>query len=158
MSHFKIAGVLLILSAGLFGVFYASATERKRLLVLDAWIELIGLIRGQIDCFLTPLGDILKLADKQLLSHLSSGTDRRDLSALLNDSAPYLDPDCYRYLSALVRSLGSGYREDQIRACDYCTEQLRKRREELGRQLPARVKTQGTLILCAAIGLALLLW
>ncbi len=158
MPQMKLIGVVLVLSAGLFGVFYSSVSERKRLRVLDAWIELIILIRGQIDCFLTPLRDILQIADKQLLSSLTSKSSPRELSDLLSASAPFLDDDCKRHLSALVRTLGGGYREDQIRACDYCLQQLRHRREELGQQMPARLKTRGTLILCAAIGIALLLW
>lgn len=158
MPQIKLIGVLLLLSAALFGVFYFHAIERRRLRVLEAWIELIGLIREQIDCFLTPLCDILRLADRQLLSTLSSKASPSDLSELLSASAPFLDPDSKRHLSSLVRTLGSGYREDQIRACDYYLSQLRNRREELGGQMPARLKTGGALILCAAIGIALLLW
>ena len=154
----KLLGVFLILLSGVSGVAYTARAERKRLAVLDAWIELIRLIRGQIDLFLMPLDEILGTADKRIFSVLGVQGSHVDMQALLASSAPYLEKDCHRHLTTLVRELGGSYREEQLRCCDHCLVQIQAAREELGKHLPARLKTKGAMILCAAMGVALLLW
>ena len=52
----KLLGALLVLSVGGFSAFGTVRYEKKRILVLDGWIDLILYIRSQIDCYLTPLG------------------------------------------------------------------------------------------------------
>ena len=57
----------MVIAAGGTAAFYLASYEKKKLSVLDAWIDLIFHIRGQIDCYLMPLDEILSCADEAVL-------------------------------------------------------------------------------------------
>ncbi len=159
MTQIKILGGLLLLLAGGMAAFGIVRLERKRLSVLDAWLELLGYVRGQIDCFLTPLDEILKSADKALLDACGySGKEPLTLAVLWKDSAPYPDAECRRLLASLVRELGAGYKEEQLKRCDYYIDSLRRQRDKMAVELPVKLKMGVTVCLCCAIGTAILLW
>jgi hypothetical protein len=125
---------------------------------LDAWIDLLVYVRGQIDCYLLPLDEILAAADKTLLSACAPSGEPHSLAALLQGALPYLDAEGQRLLSSLVREMGTSYREEQIKRCDYYVQALQLCREKVAQELPARLKMRTTLSVCAAIGVAILLW
>ena len=150
-------GGVLILSVGLYGSIFGARLEKKRLQVLDAWIALIAHIRAQIDCYLTPLDRILATADRSLLSQIGNESTQT-ADALLNASRPHLDPEIARSLSAFFAALGTTYREEELKRCDYQLAYLRAQRETLATALPARVKAKLTLTLCMAVGAVILLW
>ena len=154
----KFFGVLLILSVGIFAAFVSVQYEKKRLTVVDGWIDLILYIRGQIDCYLMPIDRILTLADRDLLRACSVGKPVTTLTQALRGAIPYLDPESRRLLSALARELGSSYREEQLKRCDYYLQALQRQRERLEQALPNRIKLGTTVCLCVAIGAAILLW
>ncbi|MBQ5833443.1 MAG: hypothetical protein IIW36_01400 [Clostridia bacterium] len=159
MLFFKLLGSILILLSGSAAAFCAVRYESARIRILDAWIDLILFIRGQIDCYLTPLDEILQkanaaLPESALLGHASP----KSLDALLHQSKLYLCADTHRLLTAFVREIGSSYREDQLKQCDYYIQALRSQREQLASQLPSRTKLSATLCLCLALGTAILLW
>ena len=154
----KILGICMILGAGGMAACSAVGTERRKLSVLDGWIDLILHIRGQIDCYLTPLEDILIHADPKLLSACMGTSKDRTPAELLRRSAPFLDPESNRLLEGFTREIGSSYREEQIKRCDHYLLVLQKNREQLASQLPARIKVSATLCICGALGTAILLW
>ena len=65
----KFFGALLVLAVGIFAAFVSVQYEKKRLTVVDGWIDLILYIRGQIDCYLMPLDDILSGCNKLFISY-----------------------------------------------------------------------------------------
>lgn len=150
MTFLKILGVLVVLSVGGISAGGSVLYERRRLRVLDEWIDLIRYIRSQIDCYLTPLSTIL---DDAL--HESAPTD---LSALLSSTAPYLDGEAKRLLVTFTRDIGGGYREEQLKDCDFCIAELRRRREKNAEELPLRQRLSVTLCTCLSVGTAILLW
>ena len=158
MLQIKILGGILVLFAGGMAAVSRARFEKKRLAVLDGWLGLLLYIRGQIDCYLMPLDEILALADKTLLSSCMAKKEDTTLSAILASSSPYLDEESRRLLSALVREIGNSYREEQLKRCDFYIDALRTRREKTASELPARLKMGVTLSLCAAVGTAILLW
>lgn len=125
---------------------------------MDAWIDLLVYVRGQIDCYLLPLDEILAAADKTLLAACAPSGETHSLAALLQGALPYLDAEGQRVLSSLVREMGTSYREEQIKRCDYYVQALQLCREKVAQELPARLKMRTTLSVCAAIGVAILLW
>jgi hypothetical protein len=157
MLWLKCLGGLLILGTGGILAHAGAIAERRRLSVLDGWIDLIFYLRGQIDCYLTPLDCILAGADKALLDACMGSGKTRTLSSLLQASAPYLGAESQRALQAFLRGSG-GYREEQLKCCDYCLDTLRPLREKLAAELPARIRLCVTLCLCVAFGTAILLW
>ena len=62
MIAYKIIGGLLILGTGGYIALAVNRFERRRLRVLDAYISLLYYIKGQIDCYALPVGDILSLS------------------------------------------------------------------------------------------------
>lgn len=154
----KLLGALLILAVGGVAAISTARYEKKRLSVLDGWIDLIVYIRSQIDCFLTPLDEILQNGDRTLLDACMSPEGAADLDAILRASSLYLDGEVKRLLEGFVRETGSTFREEQLKRCDYYVTALRTQRERIAAELPARRRLSTALCLCTAIGTAILLW
>lgn len=150
----KLFGVGLILSTGLAGAFLSSRFERRRLAVTDGWIALIGTIRGQVDCYLRPIGEILAGCDSELIR--AGGTT--DLQSVFRASSRYLTEPSRRAVSLFVGEIGESYRAEQLKSCERCLLILQSEREKLAAQLPATVRTRGALCLCSALAVAVLLW
>ena len=150
MTALKLLGVLAMLLSGGIGAWSAVCYERRRLRVLDGWLDMIRHLRSQIDCYLTPICDVL---DTLLPPDTAS-----DLSSLLSATQLYLDEDTRRLLASFANELGGGYREEQLRHCDFCTAELRRKRERIAAELPARQRLSVTLCACLSIGTAILLW
>ena len=154
----KFLGALLIVSVGAFAAFVSVQYEKKRLTVVDGWIDLILYIRGQIDCYLMPIGDILSGGDRALFEACMSPSNAADLPAILEASEIYLDGDGKRLIESFVREIGSGYREEQIKRCDFFISSLRAIREKIAAALPMRVRLCATLCICISLATAILLW
>ena len=154
----KFLGALLILSVGVFAAFVSVQYEKRRLTVVDGWIDLILYIRGQIDCYLLPIEDILSSGDRALLEACMSPSNAADLPAILASCEIYLDGDAKRTLESFVREIGAGYREEQIKRCDFFIASLRTQREKIAASLPLRVRLCATLCFCLALATAILLW
>ncbi len=154
----KLCGALLILSVGAISAYISVHYEKKRLSVVDGWIDLILYIRGQIDCYLMPIGDILSGGDRALFEACMSPANAADLPAILKSSSTYLDGEAQRLLESFVREIGPGYREEQLRKCDYFLASLRTQRERIAAELPGRVRLSATLCICTALATAILLW
>ena len=154
----KLLGALLILSVGVFSAFVSVQYEKKRLSVVDGWIDLILYIRGQIDCYLMPLDEILSGGDRALFEACMSPSNAADLPAMLDASGIYLDGDAKRTLDSFVREIGAGYREEQIKRCDFFVSSLRTQRERIAAALPMRTRLCATLCICLSLATAILLW
>ena len=154
----KFLGALLIFSGGIFAAFVSVQYEKKRLSVVDGWIDLILYIRGQIDCYLMPLNDILSGGDRALFEACMSPSNAADLPAILSASQIYLDGDSKRTLEGFVREIGTGYREEQLKRCDFFISSLRSQRERIAAALPLRVRLCSTLCICLSLATAILLW
>ncbi len=168
---YKALGCLLLLLAGGYVTLSVHRFEHRRLRVLDGYISLIYYVKGQIDCYAMPLADILARADPAVLA-ACLGLDRPfvspcswentvgkpPLSAMVQESRLYLEPETERLLTTFMGELGSAYRAEQVARCEYYIEALTDQRRKLYETLPVRLRTAGTLCLCCAIGAAVLLW
>lgn len=158
MIALKILGAFLILSAGALCARTSVQYEKKRIRVIDGWIDLIFYIRSRIDCYLTPLGDILAERQDAITELYVPKKNATDLHAILSASTVYLDGETQRLLTGFVHEIGSSYREEQVRRCDYYITSLRTLRERNAAELPMRMRMSVTISLCIAIGAAVLLW
>lgn len=158
MIFLKLIGVMLILSVGGFCATSAVRYEKKRIRVLDGWIDLIQYIRAKIDCYLMPLGEILSDSATPLSPLCTSDASDTDLAKILHASSAFLDGDSLRLLNGFVGEIGTTYREEQLRRCDYYVSALRAQRERIAAELPTRTRLSVTLSLCIALGTAVLLW
>ena len=154
----KLLGALLVLSVGVFSAFVSVQYEKKRLTVVDGWIDLILYIRGQIHCYLMPLDDILSNGDRALFEACMSPSNAADLPAILEASGIYLDGEAKHTLESFVREIGTGYRDEQIKRCDFFISSLRVQREKIAAALPMRTRLCATLCICLSLATAILLW
>ncbi len=169
----KLVGSLLLLTAGGYLSVAVGRFERRRLSVLDAYLSLIYHIKGQIDCYAMPLRDILATTDPALLSACLGSDDPADacrilpdllamtdspLPALVAESRLYLEPESERLLMSFARELGATHRADQVLRCEHYIATLGEERRRLVESLPTRTRVGSTLCLCAAAGVAVLLW
>ena len=158
MLAFKIAGAVLTLASGTGLAVGAVRYERARLQVHDALISLIFYIKGRIDCYAMPVEQIMLGMDKSILADCRCPGQVESIEALLPHVKPYLDAETFRVLQSFGAGLGGGFRDEQIKRCDYYIELLREKRMQLESELPARARTNGVIwILCAA-GAVILLW
>ena len=156
MISIKFLGILLVLIAGLSASLWRIGYEKRKLEILDSWISLIAYIRNQIDCYLTPIHEILSQKEAP---EIPLGTqEKTTLNAMLDASAPYLNAEEHRLLGGFVREIGSHYREEQIKQCNYYLNSLRPLRDARATELPARLRVTLALSLCSSLGISILLW
>lgn len=153
----KTLGCALLLGVGAWIARQRAQNEKRRLILLDAWIELIGSMRWEIESRLTPIDRFFESADRRLLQTLGK-TNAKSPSELLTLTAPILSPEINAALTRFSESLGDCYREEQLRRCDECLISLRRIREQQAAELPARKRLGVTLPLSAALGISILLW
>ena len=165
----KLVGSLLLLLAGGYVSVAITRFERRRLRVLDGYISLIYYIKGQIDCYAMPLSEILASADPAVIAaclgldmttplpHLPLPAER-PLSAMVQESRLYLEPETDRLLTTLTGELGTTYREEQVMRCDHYLTALTEERRRLRDTLPSRLRATCALCVCCALGAAVILW
>ena len=157
MISYKLLGGGMILGVGVTAAILGIRRERHKLSILDGWIDLISLIRNQIECYVTPLDDILRKASDNGIA-LSKNAEGSTLSSLLHATKWGLDEEERRLVERFVREIGNGYREEQIRLCDYYLNDLRALRQARAAQLSPRIRVLLAICLGASLGTAILLW
>ena len=166
---YKILGGALLLFAGGYVSVWLVRFERRRLRVLDGYISLIYYIKGQIDCYAMPVGDILANADPTVIAACLGldertlppsiyPTDEAPLPRMVKESRLYLDEESERLLTTFTGELGRNYRAEQVSRCDYYITALTEERRKLAESMPARIRSCSILCVCAAIAAAVLLW
>lgn len=154
----RLLGVGVLLALGAYCALFTSNREKKRLTVIDAWIELLYCVRNQIDCFSSPLPQILKGVDPSLLERIGAKKECTGALELVDASVPFLDRDSQKLLGDWAKEIGTTYREEQVRRCDHYLRDLEAHRDKVRQHLPMRLKMLTTLHLCAALGAVILLW
>lgn len=148
----------MLLGVGALAARYLSLYEKQRLRAIDGWLDLIFHIRTQIDCYLTPIGEIFATADRNLLLSCMGNGREDSPAALLRHSRLYLGQDAARLLESFAREIGASYREEQIKRCDYYIAALQNLRQKRTEELPARLRTKVSLCICGALAAVILLW
>ena len=167
---YKALGSLLLLMVGGYLSLSVSRYQRRRLFVLDAYLSLIYHIKGQIDCYAMPVHEILARVDRSVLAAcrgFSEEEARRlahaiapvdSVPELIRESKGYLESESERLLMAFSAELGSTFREEQVKRCEYYMEALEEERSRLADAIPARIRVNSVLCVCGTLGLLILLW
>ena len=156
MIPWKLLGGVLIIASGLAASLLGMRRERRKLRVLEAWIDLLSHVRNQIDCYLKPLDEILAKIDVSDFGDPSKSPVT--LSSLLASTQNDLGEEEKKLLTSLIREFGGSHREDQLKQCDYYIDQLRNRRQRRAEELTPRIRVTTAICLCASLGAAILLW
>ena len=156
MSYFKPIGIVLLLLSGIGCGLALASFERRRCRQAEGFVALLRYIRLQIDCFSLPVGRILATCDGRILADCGvEAVELTDFATLLRSTRLYLPEECCRLLCDFGVQLGSSYRAEQLRCCDYFLERLTPCCDRLRAELPKRERMM--LILPMAIAAILVL-
>ena len=150
MHCFKWCGVVLLLACGVAVGVTAAAYERRRYRQAEGFLALLRHVRGQIECFSTPLRGIFANCDDGIWADCGAVQVPRDLAALLRDVQLLVPQEICRLLHSLAERLGTGYREEQLRCCDYFLERLIPLCDKMRAELPKRERIALFLPMAAA--------
>ena len=137
------AGASLVIACSL-GVSVSLLSEkRKRISHTEAILGLISHVRSNIDHFLTPVDGIFAEFRNETLESCGFSAVLRDsgINGAVGSHTASVSDETEAILSYFSRSLGGGYKDDQLSLCDYCSEkieaELKREREDLKRNLTA---------------------
>ena len=154
--HFtKGLGIALLFACGVLAGALLAKFERARCLQAEGFVDLIRNVRLQIDCFGTPIAKILSTLDERLYTALGAPRDCADLTALLAQTPLLVERDFSKLLRDFAASLGTGYRDEELRFCDYYLERLAPLAQKTRNELEKRIRL--SLILPPALSAALIL-
>lgn len=155
----KLLGSLLIALSGTYFSFSFCKFQRKRLQVLDSYISLLFFIKGQIDCYLRPISEILGMADERIIEGCGfKKSTPSSLTEMLPYSRIYLEDESRRLLYNFSEEFGSTYKDEQLKRCDYYIESLLVERNALCDEIPSRSKAGSALWMCTSFALMIMLW
>lgn len=156
----KALGAFFLLASATWTAYSSCLREQKKLILLDAWIELLFYTKGQIDRYLTPREALLKNADHTLLRRCADGAKNPpgEWNALFQCAEKSLDGESRKLLRAFLGELGECYREEQLRRCDHYLNALERVRQALSLEIPRRMKLDISLCVCGALAITVLLW
>ena len=154
----RIVGAAIL---SLCGVLFAAHLNRRaecRLRQVEGWISLLRFVKAQVECFSLPMSEILLRCDQAVLQSCGYPADipPKSFSAMC-EASTFCDAECVRIARAFAEEFGKGYREEEMRGCDYYLAQLEAHKEMLAKKLPVQKKMNATLSICAALALVLLL-
>jgi len=160
MLHFKLLGALLLTVTGGCGAWMLGHRDSIRIDRVEAWIALLRLTKNQIDCFSLPVPEILARCEPSLLTRIGweGETPPPDFGAITaSDAIGMLSMEGRRIACAFSEEIGKGYRQEQLRTCDYSIGLFSAERDRLLSELPKKRKRDTTLCMAAALGTVILL-
>ncbi|MBE6599640.1 MAG: hypothetical protein E7640_00315 [Ruminococcaceae bacterium] len=156
MMSYKLFGAALILAGGAFASVILNSRETQKDTQLSALISLLRFIRTQIDCYCVPVGEIFRRCDKKTLSECGCEITPEDFSAFLSSLSPPIDGETRDLLLSFSSRLGAGYKEDEVKNCDYHIDRLSDAYEEFKKRSKAQ-RRKNTVLCMTAAALAVIL-
>jgi len=158
MLFTKGLGISLLLACGVLAGVLLARFERARCLQAEGFVDLIRNIRLQIDCFGTPVSGILASLDEKLYAALGAPRGCTDMNTLLSGTPLLVEREYIKLLWDFALSLGTGYREEELRYCDYYLARLTPLAQKVRDDLEKRMRLSLILPLALTAALILLLW
>ena len=155
--YIKILGCALVALSG----FAISHTLNRRVSAslrgAESWVRLLTRIKGEIECFSMPIGEILSQTEPSLLRQCGYiGKDAPcGLSELL-ENTDFADGETGRIVGRFASEFGRCYKNEQVGRCEYFLGLLEERRKKLASELPSKRRLNLTLSLAASLGAIIL--
>lgn len=154
--HFaKGMGLVLLFACGVGTGLLLARFEQKRCRQAEGFVALVRHVRLQIDCFATPVERILASLDESIREDCALPPHAESFSALLASTRLLVPEELRDLLIGFSGDLGSSYREEQLRCCDYYLSRMTPHCERIRAELPRRVRLW--LLLPGALSAALCL-
>ena len=155
MLFAKGLGIALLAACGLLGGWQLAIFERRKCRQAEGFVTLVRNVRLQIDCFGTPVSGILGALDERIYAALGTPCVPKDLNELLEKTLLLVDTEYVELLHDFAASLGTGFREEELRYCDSFLARLVPLAQKTRADLEKR--TRLALILPPALSAALIL-
>ena len=157
MLVFRTVGACMLALCGVLSAVNLNARASASLSQIEAWIRLLHLVKTQIECFSVPMPEILKRLDVSLLRSCgySGKTPPRSLGELVG-GCDIRDAECMSVMDSFAGEFGGGYRDEQVKRCDYFIALLDRRRDAVSAQLPSKKKLNATLCVTGALAIVIL--
>ncbi len=154
----KLIGSIILTLSGVGFALSLCRYQRRKLVTLDGFISLIRHIKGQIDCYARPIGDILMSLPPEIYHDCNCPMGAESIDEMINESKIYLEEEPLRLLRSFACEFGSTFREEQMRRCEHYIASLSEKREQLERTVESRSRAGSALWICGALSLTVLLW
>ena len=154
---YEIFGAAAVILGGFFLARGMNEEEDKKASQLEALLALFRFFRLQIDCYCTPVGDIFKRCDKGILSSCGCDFEPRDFYEFSSELSPPPKGEILRLLGSFASELGSSYREDQLKSCDYHIAKLYELCERERSEVKKRKKLNMTVCLSVSSAIVIFL-
>jgi len=156
----KISGAVLLFSSVGAVAYRNKKRDALRLRRLDAQLRFVRFVRQRIDRYLSPISDILRDCDEDVIGEMMIGCEREDLFDIDGLRSLLLTGEYYgdggKIFDAFLSSLGSSYRENEIADCDACIKELGEVRDRLQKELPRERKSRNVLSFCFAAAIVII--
>lgn len=159
----KAAGSAAVAGSVLAWILWQRRADAERLRRLDSLIAFVYFAREQVDRYLSPVSEILRRCDAAILDGCRIGCPERageirDLAHLneLLSTGTYAS-DGQAAIGEFAAAFGRSYREEELRSCDVCAEELSRLRATLAETLPGKRRSRAVLGSCAAAAIIILL-
>lgn len=143
--------------AGLGLSLILNAREARRSAQLSAICDLLRFFRTRIDCYLAPVGEIFATADKKMLENCGCNTAVSSFDGFIESLEPPPPEDALSLLRSFAAELGSSYREDQLKSCDYHISRLIPLRDAAAAEAAKRRRLNTALCLALSAATVILL-
>ncbi|MBQ8388019.1 MAG: hypothetical protein IJX46_03755 [Clostridia bacterium] len=154
---FKLFGAVAVMLAGLGLSLVLNAREARRSAQLSAICDLLRFFRTRIDCYLSPVGEIFAAADKKTLEACGCNTAVTSFDGFIESLDPPPPEEALCLLRSFSAELGSSYREDQLKSCDYHLSRLIPIRDTAAAEAAKRRRLNTALCLTLAAATVILL-
>ncbi len=157
MYFYRMAGAVILVFSGFAGAWMMNASATRTLSQTEAFISFLRFIRIQIECFSMPAAEIIARCERELLEDCGlSATEVPQSLEELFERCAVKDSETKEILKKFSASFGKGYREEQLRECDYYLALLCDRRQKLSDELPRKKKLNSTLCVSWALAVVIL--
>ncbi len=158
MIAYKLMGVILLVGSGIGSAYWLNRSMSACLSQMEGFLGLLRHIRVKVECSSLPIASILATADGELLRQCGYEGEMppTELGELLA-GCRIQDGEAGRLLAGFAAEFGRGYREEQIRECDYYFSLLEQRRQELSLALPFKKRRNSALCISGALAAVILL-
>lgn len=153
----KVAGSFLWLLSGFFLSVEINKYNKSKLTQAEAFIALIKNIRLKIECYAMPIPEILASCDDKIISECGGeNADRSSLKSFYETIRLAVDGAGKKAIRDFCMTVGSGYKENEVKVCDTYIEELMSYRSLLSDKLPGTEKMCTTIYVCG-FGMLLLI-
>ena len=155
----KLFGAVLIFLCGAALAHLLNGKARNMLAQVEGFIELVRRLRGEIDCFSMPIPVALASFSDDLFRKCGFGGSAKSVRTVeeLVCGCEMFSSELADIMSGFALHVGRGYKSEQLALCDRTLERLEAYRLSLASELPAKQKTNGTLCLCGALAVVILI-